>query len=388
MDKKTFAQFLLFSTIVLVVWWLASYVIFKRPAQPKAAPAPREVARLPATERAAAKAAAVRPSPEGVPAKPALPAAPPKPALEPVEAILANELIETHWTSQGAALRRLELRDERYRAPYKEADTRPALALLRDFQDGLYSDTIETVTFFSAGAQGAAQEIDTATADVVYELAEKTDDRLVFQTDVHDGKGHSLRVRKVVTMPSAAYHYEVALEFDALSGAPFEFSCGLRGPAGIERETLQTRFLGTRVGIFEGLDDYEIAKESPGTLVKKGPQRNESADIAWAGVVNHYFVAVMEPEDRQWVGTVVSKAVTDTDIQQARRRWRPGTVQKESARLALARQNAAVVINTVRRRLETDRPQTEHYRFIAAPKEDGILKSYDVGLPGLIELGL
>lgn len=382
MDKKTFAQFLLVSTIILAAWWAASYFIFRQP--PGRQPGPGPVRRAEVAQPARAPEAL-----ETVQLAPPAAAEVQEEQPEPVEdLVLANELIRTEWTSRGASLQRLTILDERYKAPYKEGGERPPLVLLRGFQEGLYSDTVESVTFVGAGTPGqASSRVQVATADVVYELVEQADNRLVFETAVGDNLGHRLRIRKTVTIEPQGYHYDVALEFENVSQERYQFSCALRGAAGIEREGVETHFLGTRVGRMEGPGDYDITTVKTKTLDKKGPQTNKSTNITWAAVVNHYFAAVIALENPGWVSTVVSRSVTDTDILHLRGRWGLGTVRKQSDRPFLARQNAAVVVNTAQEPLKPNQKLAEHYSFIAAPKEEKTLARYDMGLSGLVEFG-
>jgi YidC/Oxa1 family membrane protein insertase len=418
MDKKTLVQFLAFSAFVLVAWFAASWLLYGAPGR-------RQAPALPAAQQQTAlrPATGTLPGPEGpapsiiegpvpsivegpapsivegpVPSivegpapiiveAPAQEAAPKEPQPEPVEATLENEHIRTVWTSRGAALKQLDILDEHYRAPYKEGGVRPALTLVRDFQEGLCSDAVESLTITSQSAAGAVRQTKVALADTFYELVERTDERLVFQAVARDGEGHDVEVTKAVSIRPGTYDYEVELRLRSLCADALDVTAAVRGAMGIEREALQTRYLGTRVGLRQGRSDYKIVKEAPGTLVKKGPQVNESDNIAWGAVVNHYFAAVMLPKDGQWVRTVLSRSVTETDLSRARGRWPVGSLPKESERFVLAQMNAGVVISTVSRRLEPEAEVALAYRLIAAPKEDRILEGYDAGLQGLVEFG-
>jgi len=386
MDKKTFAQFLFFSAIVLVAWWTASWVMYK-PSPP--APAP--------PARAEAQAAAPRGEAAPVPRLPAetaqrppgaQPPAPAQAAVQPapVGAVLENDLIKTTWTSKGAALVRLELLSPHYRAPYKVNGKRPVLALLQDFQRELYSDTLPSVTFFSGAGQEAA-EITVDTSALVYEVTERSPEKLVMEKAFDDGRGHTMRVQKTVTIQPGKYNYDVALRFENVSTAPYEFAFALRGPAGIERETLEAQYAGTRVATKAGPQSYKIAKLAPSNL-RKGPQVNTSTNFAWAGVVNHYFAAVLLPEETEWVASADSETVTDTDLLDGRGRWGPGVVKNEADRPTLAREDCTVVINSTKLPLEPGKPLAQKYVFLAVPKEDAILARYDVGLDGLVEFGM
>ncbi len=378
MDKQTFIQFLIISSVILVAWWTASYFIYGRSAARRQAPEPQQ--RVEPVAPAAA--------PGGEAARPAALEALREPAPEPVEGIvLANDLIRTEWTNKGAALQSLTLLDERYKAPYREGEKRPPLTLLRDFEEGTYSDTVQSVSFTDrrAGEAGAAR-YELATANLMYEVVEQGPAGLAFEAVARDERGHALKIRKTVTVEPGAYHYSVALDFTNVSPMAYEFACALRGAAGIERETVEPVYGGTRIGKYEGVNAYDISKVSIGDL-KGGPKTDESAKIAWAAVVNHYFAAILAPENIDWVDTVVSRPVTDTDILASQGRWGPGTVKRSSDRAVLARQNAAVVVNTESVALEPDQALTERYRFMALPKEDEILDKYDAGLSGLVEFG-
>ncbi len=376
MDKKTFAQFLIFTAMVLVAWWAASYVIYK-PTHLAAPPAP-------AAPAPPAPAEPGRPAAPGQPAAPVPPAAAQgakQPAL--AEAVLANDVIQTTWTNKGASLVRLELLDPRYGAPYKVNGKRPPLALLQEFEQGRRSDTLESVTFAS-GAAPAATEITVDTSGLIYEIVERTPAKLVMEATFGDGRGDTMRVRKTVTLAPHKYNYDVSLDFENPSKEAYEFACALRGAAGIERETLAAPYAGTRVAVGPG---FKIVKLSPRDL-RKGPQTNASTGVAWAGVVNHYFAAILQPASSEWVAGVVSQTITDADLLQGLGRWGPDAVRNEAERPDLAREDCSVLINTARRPLEPGASLSEKYAFVAVPKSDAILAAYDAGLDGLVEFGM
>ena len=380
MDKKTFAQFLLAATVVLVSWWVAGIVIY--------GPRDRLAEQQPIPQPPAAELIEV-----AVPAGPgqqqivAPPAAPAPPANVREDIVLENDVIRTHWTNVGAALQKLEIVDERYRAPYMEGDERPVLTLLRDFQDGYYSDTIQSLTIVSpSDLTGTTRAIELSTSDVPYSVKEEPG-ALVFEAAVDDSEGRALRIRKTVTLEPGAWHYTVRLDFENVSDEPFEFSFALRGAAGIERETLQSRYLGTRVGSHERGNSYDITKLAA-SKVAKGVEPNQSANIAWAAVVNHYFAAIVLPEQEGWIAQVESHSVRDDDLLHARGRWPVGSIRKESQRFALASQNSTVIMRSVAEPIEAGASLSRSFRFIATPKDDNMLKAYGSGLKSLIEYGV
>jgi YidC/Oxa1 family membrane protein insertase len=390
MDKKTFTEFLIFTGIVLVIWWGGSALLLgDQRGQPVAPPQqPAQDAQdaqdgrgpeAPDAQPSVGPSVGVQEPPEASPAEPVDPAQGPEP--EPLTRTLSNDLILTEWTNRGAALARLEYLDPHYKAPYFVNGERPNLVLLEDFQDGLYPDSIQTVAFHG----GSRFEV--PVEDALFELVGEAPDRLVFERTVTDGRGRALLVRKTVTLPPDAYHYEVDLQIRNAGPEQVDFTFALRGATGIEREAVQSRYLGTRVGIRKDENGYKIAKAHAMKLPKED-EVNESADIAWAGVVNHYFVAVTDPENPGWINDVVSKAVTDSQMLRAEGQWSPGSLRDESKRATLARQNAGVVFNSVVQTLQPGESFETAYRLIAAPKKDDLLESYDKGMQGLVEYGL
>jgi len=388
MDKKTFAQFLLISTVILLGWWAASYMIYGPAA--RRAPAPGAVPeQRGAQPAAAARAQEPRPGEEAAPLPELAEQAQgqePAPEIELVR--LQNEHLQLLWTNAGAALARLTLLDSRFRAPYTEGDERPPLTLLRDFQQGLFSDTIEKVTFISKPApQGPTTRFDVPTAGLPYRIVERGPEKVVFEQTVRGGPGQQLLIRKTVLLPPDAYHYEVSLEFENLSQSDYQVEFALRGAAGIEREILRTRNLGTRVAVRRGAGDYKIAKRPAPKLDTQDEEPNESSGIVWAAVVNHYFAAVLQPQDPDWISHVDSELVVEEDLVQARGRWNTPTLRRQNNRRALAA-NAMVVIHTVPVGLGPGQGHRQAYRLIAVPKDKDLLARYDSGMDKLIEFGM
>ncbi len=381
MDKKTFAQFLLISALVLIVWWGLNLLVLSprepvRPDEPEP-PAPPEVVEEPLPEP-------VEP-PEPEPTPEPVPPEPPEDMPEPVEDLeLVSGMLRTRWTNVGAALQSLTLLDNRYRAPYKVDDERPPLTLLREFQEDIHSDTLTTITL-SGRREGRTWTMDVPTDQVVYEVVEPGPDRLVFQAPVTDPEGHRLLLRKTVT-PAEDYHYEVRMEVQNASEEPLEVSFALRGPAGIERETLETRHLGTRVGVEERPGRFDIADRSAGNLATVDDDPNMSTNIRWAGSVNHYFAALVLMDDRGWVDRVESRAVIEDDIVHARGRWDTPRIRRMTDRRETAR-NGMVVIHMVPEELGPGESLVRSYSVLAVPKEDRILDAYSVGLKDLVEFG-
>ncbi|MFW6044808.1 MAG: membrane protein insertase YidC, partial [Planctomycetota bacterium] len=299
---------------------------------------------------------------------------------EKKDIVLENKFIRASWTNRGAALQYLQLRD--YRAPYMEEDDhdRPPLKLVRDFESGYYSDTVERVTFLPADGEGPDARKDINTADVVYEVEEETDDRIVFY-GVVDAR---LGIRKTVRVPSDSYHYTVDLEFVNRTDEQLRFTYRLRSAAGIERESLDTRYLSTVVGVQEK-DRYDVQQLSVSKLTGD-PQINESTGIAWAGVLSQYFISLTKPEDPSWIRSVEQRLVEETDIAEAQGRWDADTYKGQlpdmspSERRDKARSNGTSVLISTEQTVDADEVENVQYEFIGAPQLKDALAPYGKGL--------
>ena len=390
MDTKTFIQFLIAVGIFLVLWWLGNYLFFGDQTQEQAPPRQQR--------RQEEMAPAPEPEPEPEPEQPEA-AEPqpdqPQPAPRPdqgIETIEHLKLTGTHlsadWTNVGAGLRSLTLLDERYRAPYRPPDQekRPPLKLLDEFQEGYYSDVVEELTL-SGEREGARWESTVETADLRYRVEEQPG-RLVFEAPVNGPHDTRLTLRKTVTA-TEEYHMAVTLQILNESPHAVEVACALRGPAGIERETLETRYLGTVVGVQKGPDKYDVAERNAPKLRKTDPDPNKSTQMAWAGVVNHYFAAVTMLEDSSWARAVESLQVIEEDIiDMSGPRWshHPSLPRKDN-RWELAR-NCTVLIRTEPISIQPGEHRERSYRIVACPKKNKVLEAYNAGLPQLIKLGL
>jgi YidC/Oxa1 family membrane protein insertase len=381
MDPKTFREFLIVAALIFAAWY---GVRLLAPDSPRPGPSPeRQIPLEPAPPRPPETPSDVEQEPD----------------IELEEDIVLgageDDLLRTTWTNRGAALQSLELTD--LRAPYvdRQAGQRPVLTLLREFEAGMLSDVIESVTF--AHPEGVGTPTIVRTAEMVYHVAERNDAaqqqrRIVFRSPTIDGgDGRRLEIVKTVGLEPGARHLDVTLRFENMSPElDYRILVALRGPAGIEREELRTRFIGTHVGVAEGDGTHKIAEVTAGKLSKlerKGedyPHLNQSTNIAWAAVVNHYFAGVIQPRRGSWIREVESRLISDADIEQATGRWQFGAVPKPKDRPDLARLNAAAVVHTTP--LSPNGGELA-YRFIAVPKDTEILRLYGDGLSGLVRLG-
>ncbi len=395
MERKTFIQFILISTLILGVWWLGIGLLYgwKRPVAPPAPQEPpRQVTQRPETPREESPVA--------------LEPAPPEKEIGAVSGlILRNDLLSTSWTNRGAALERVQLLQ--YRAPYhekKNGKERPVLTLIKEFEPGYLSDVLESVTLFplGGGEQESSSE-DIPTAGILYQVVDKSEDRIVFEGELDP----RLMVRKSVSIEPGAYHFEVTLEFVNRTESDLEFSYRLRGAAGIEREIIQSISIATAVGRRKGAK-YSVkhfkaskiigvekkAREAEGENdARKRRQElenllNESTNILWAGTVNHSFAALTQPLGSDWVKLVESRSVSDTDMLEARGRWKTLPPRYRERRFELARSGAVAIIHSTPLRLEPGQSIARRYRFISAPKLDRTLEPYKDGMTNVVRFGL
>jgi len=381
MDKKNLIPFLMLSALVLAAWYAATFFLApKKAAEPAPQPIPGQAEQ------------------QGVQEGPALahPAADQAPALPEGTApasevplirgiVLENDKIKTSWTNRGAALQYVQLKE--FQAPYFEktdGKERPVLTLVRDFEEGRYSDAIEGVTFRSLEDAPEQWSHEEPTSDVRYRLIQASPERIVFE-GILAGR---LKVRKTVTIAQGAYNCDVTLEFSNLGREPLRFDYRLRGAMGIEQEDVRRPSMATAVAHRDG-NGFGLQTVRAATVAKKGTVQNEGAHMVWAAAVNQYFVAATRPVQGEWIRSVSSEVVTDTEMLHARGRWTPGTLppNQEANRAQAARSKAAVIMQSTPATIPAGGSEKREYQFICAPKLDSILEQYGQGMPDAISLG-
>ncbi|MDP6439126.1 MAG: membrane protein insertase YidC, partial [Candidatus Brocadiia bacterium] len=382
MDRKNFIQFLVISAVILAAWY-GAMMIFGL-GKPPQRPVPRQGQEpVPAQGQ---DETPVAPSDGTIgPAPAQAPQVPLKTGI-----VRENGTLRVSFTNLGAALERVQLLN--YRAPYFEEvegeKARPVLTLVRDFQTGRLSDVVETVVFRRGGGE-FSEEV--PTDDIVYEIKDTLSNPLVFEGIVRDRRTGEprLKIRKTVTLPPEGYHFDVKLEFINPTDEPLKFDFALRGAAGIEQEMPRRPGVGTVVGYRDG-NGYDVDHVPAITVGKKGDKENENPQIAWAGAANQYFVAMTSPpEHADWLKSVVSRIVTDSDMLKRRGRWGEGTLapKQERSRASLARNKATVVLRSVTRELGPGAQLTHEYQFICAPKMASVLDPYGRGVQQVVKYG-
>jgi YidC/Oxa1 family membrane protein insertase len=373
MDREHLVQFIVATAAVLLIWWGVDHFLLGRGRGPAGGlPPGRRQPVQPVVGQVAG----------GVP--PAEPAG--EPSVAPVHGIvLASQHIRTEWTSLGASLQKLTILDEQYRAPYHEGDTRPELVLLNEFQRGTLSDTILQVRVALLDP-APTPPVPLPTERVVYSVSERTEDRVVFGTRLALPGVGTVVLRKTVTMGDG-YGYRVEIDAENQTTSPVAVGFSIRGAAGIERESLKTTSLGTRVARAEGGGVYGVTKRAAAKLDPTDADPVRSRRIAWAAVVNHYFAAVLRPGDLDLVESVESVALTDEAVRDARGRWDVRSVRAMGDRSGLAK-SASVIVNTAPMDVQPGQVGRQSYELIALPKAQDVLVQYGSGLSELVEMGL
>lgn len=436
MDQKTFRQFVVTSVVVLALWYLVVVPLLS-PMLNRQTPPPNgqdETEQQGRTNEADSVAGS---DPEDGPAgDSATQAAIPHEQPEIPEAALRtdsieNEHIRTVWSNRGAAL--LELTMLGIKAPYGDPDEgeRPDLKLLQPFQGHsgsddsvpLTSDRIEYVTLLDPDRTSNRRTIrffptedEPANASPFWEFVEPSDgdgDALVYRRAIGDDLGRRLELTKTITIDEGERHYNVTLGMRNVGERDFVVALGVRGPAGIEREELQTQYIRAWSASQEGngyeLDDVASRKlaslhrdrlEEPGEY----PYKETSGRLVWTGVSNRYFVSILQPvtgaagaapaqptiaEDRPptWMASVWCTSVVDSDVLNQEGRWGPGVVADAKARGQWARNNASVLVNSVTIPVTTQEPAEISYRMLALPKQLKELRKYDAGMTDLVAGG-
>jgi len=381
MDSKSLRQFLIISALILTGWYFIKPVV--SPDKPDGGGTPTGQSQIqdyqPGIETGNGSAKTV-PADTSIASADAL--------------LLQNDKIRTVWTNRQASLQSLSLID--IPAPFlvPGAEARDDLALLREFQLGIRSDAIDSITF--ANTSGLPETEQLSLRAIVYEVeADTVANTITFTSPrITDSHKRAVRIRKTVSLAAEESFFRVALTTEDVSGADvpaFSVSLRLRGAAGIEREELMTRYIGTRTCTSDGEDNYDITKVTPGNIAKlekksgsSAQHVNQSSGIAWAAVVNHYFIAVHQPDEGSHIRNVSSHLVTDSDIQDERSdRWPAGSIPNEKQRTAQLRTNTGVIIQT--QPMETGAKFS--YRFIAEPRDLKWLNPYGGGLSSLVEFG-
>jgi len=385
MDRKTLIQFLVVSGMILLLWW-TFMGLFGGRSSPQPAP--------PAGEQEAGEVAAEPPSgPDEQPVGEA------EQEGEVIgDLVIRNNVIRTSWTNRGAALESLELL--RYGATYfdgeQDGEDRPVLMLLRDIQEGYYSDVIESARYAPAVEGEPAWSAENLTSGILYDVVDRSESHIVFEAVLPERrKVHlwpealpRLKVRKRVEVSDGQqdYHYSVTLNVTNVTDRALQFEFSLRGAAGIAYEKATRRPIRTAVGCQEARGKYDVEHVAPKDLPE---DPNKSADIVWAGTVNQYFVALTQPARADWIASVATELVVDSDMLAGRGRWKdnPALPADPARRAALANNNVAAVVRSTVIRLGAGETRAFRYRMVAAPKLDAVLAQYDDGMTEAVEFG-
>lgn len=295
MDKRTLIAIVL-SLGILLAW---NGVIAPRiwppkeqPAQvpPPAPPAvqrPAEPTDQADTTRAFEPAGTTQPPtpdrPDAIAPPPALPVIKDQPDIQ--TATLENEYLTIKLTNVGGTI------TEAYLKKYDEdAEHKTPLRLLAPIVPGERSLALRLKS-----DQGLAKRR--------FRVVESSEQEVVYQIALPNG----LRITKTIELPVNAYHVVITVELTNLSGEEMRVSYWLSSAAGIlpERPAYEKakriplsklgpgRIEGA-IGAWASDRTIKVTRKAPGK-VQDGPITLGDLSVAWAGVKNKYFSAVLKP---------------------------------------------------------------------------------------------
>jgi len=283
------------SLAILIAWnaFIAPRIWPPEEEQPR--PAPPAVRRPVDTTNQAAKPQPVEPAvaPQDLPADASgtqdQPPVVPEKQPDVQEATLENEYLKLKLTNVGGTI------TDAYLKKYDEDTTNKSpLRLLAPIAPNEHSLALRL-----ASGQGLAERR--------FHVVRSSDREVVYQTDLPN----KLRVKKTIELPEGAYHAMVKLELMNLSGKEMQVAYRLYSAAGIlpERPAYEKakriplsqlgpgRIEGA-VGAKGADGTIKVTRKAPGK-VEDEPETVGDLTVAWAGVKNKYFSAVLKPmQDR------------------------------------------------------------------------------------------
>jgi YidC/Oxa1 family membrane protein insertase len=255
--------------------------------------------------------------------------------------VLENDVLETLWTNQGAALTSATLKQ------YKDPEGEKVLELLKSAENGSY--------YLTVGMLDGRYPIE----NLRYTVKEKTLDRIVFETMLENG----LKITKIVTLPPEKYHVGIDLILENTSDLEIYTRYNITAATGIllEGDPKYDMATVTRIDMGRG----KVYRKHPKDL--ESPYRNESEGISWAGVNNKYFAAVLKPDS--------SRDIIDVAVSQM------GVTLEPSDML-----NLTVNLETTKIEIPSHSAARHAYIYYIGPKKAEVLSEYG-NLISLIDYG-
>ncbi len=336
------------------------------------------------------------------PLKPETSAAKPAPALKPAPATPAparkapvkeppapervvtveTKLYHAVFTSRGAALRTLVLKQ------YKELQGKEALTVLKPMREGVETSKLPPALRsrcaldmygLSFGDLKANYGLESRNFRVKIETASR---RVTFTTRIvlNPDTGESVAVTKTVSPAENRYDMQVSVEMANDTKHPVTPTYSISAGTGIVIQDLRRPRLEAAAGKRRSEYAIEVARMSWRKLTVGEPApiaRCDAWDIAWAGIHDKYFAAVLMPD--KYAEPRVAQAVLWSFIDQKRLaslELRGDKRAQENSR------NVAAGLRVVMPTLAPGQHWTQRFRYFVGPKKQDLLAQY----PGLENL--
>jgi len=363
MEKRTLIAIVL-CVLFLIIWYSVLPPVPSEPGKPPEEKTPPAAETQPLEKKSEPR---IEEKPVGAPAPKVLPAE--APLEENIE--IETDLLKVVFTNRGAALVSVSLKD------YKTTDKANALEVLRPF------DRTEAPRY-SLILLDNDKLIDLET--VLYNVVEKTQNTLVFRVDFDNG----LSITKAITVHPDRYIIGVEVTARNLNKKDVVAAdLSLLGAAGISTEgkgKKASQDIEAAIGTRQGEGKIVLKRTRPSSLRKAKTFEVVSDAIAFAGVDNRYFLAVLMPKAPADFERARAHLIYDSDYIENVINKRPGAPPAQSAVLYEAARNIGVSLEMGKKVLAPGEEKSWEADFFVGPKDRRILAKYP-GLDNLVNLG-
>lgn len=258
--------------------------------------------------------------------------------------VLQNDVIQTVWTNEGAALKSVVL------PGFKNHERAGILELLKASKSESLPLSIEL--------RDDNKRYQTKISK--YKVIEKGPGRVVFVARLENG----IQIKKEISLRSGNYYFDVVITLQNTTDSEITTSYSITAANGIYPEISKTTGLASIVGIDVGHDKTKVVR----TDVRKMPYKNESVGIALAGSTNKYFAAILKPSTSNSIDAVTSESFKSRDPLYNDMKTDDFIVELETKRVAIPSQGE----------------KRHEYIFYLGPKEKEALSQCD-GLVAILE---
>ncbi len=252
------------------------------------------------------------------------------------EVILENDHLKTVWTSEGASLKSVKLKQ------FKDPDAKEILDMVKDADTKYHPLAIHSI-FQKTGFQ-----------TLRYSVIEQSENRATFAARVAEG----INLIKAVAVTPGKYDVTMDVTLENTTDAETVVEYGIVASSMIAHEGEPANDMAAVLGVDTGNRRTKLLR----TALKEMPSRNESAGIVWTGSVNRYFATILRPLSSEWVASINVQAM---DMQ--------GNPSNEKATPG----DFMVSLQTNKIRIPPHESVKHSYFYFAGPKKEEVLKQYE-----------